>query len=151
MYLKSVVRVNTAPAALLQLHLGVEIFLVLLHDVGQVRTTAALCVVLLTVAVVMVVMVMMLWNSSYLWSFNDGERMLDAALSVLPLEGAAAFKALMFPSAVTHEILAFRSSRSAAHDPKMYIIHSMAARCNFSCGSILLLLFLTQYLPPSQS
>lgn len=53
MYLKSVVRVNTAPAALLQLHLRVKIFLVLLHYVGQVRAPAALCVVLFTVTVVL--------------------------------------------------------------------------------------------------
>lgn len=52
MYLKCVVRVDTAPAALLQLHLRVKIFLVLLHYVGQVRPPATLCVVLLTVAVV---------------------------------------------------------------------------------------------------
>lgn len=52
MYLKSVVRVDAAPSALLQLHLRVEIFLVLLHYVRQIRTPAALCVVLLTVAVV---------------------------------------------------------------------------------------------------
>lgn len=45
-------RVDTAPAALLQLHLRVKIFLVLLHYVGQVRTPATLCVILLTVAVV---------------------------------------------------------------------------------------------------
>ena len=57
-YLKSVVRVDTAPAAFLQLHLRIKIFLVLLHYVGQVRPPAALCVVLLTVAVV--VMMMML-------------------------------------------------------------------------------------------
>lgn len=54
MYLKSVVRVYAAPAALLQLHLRVKILLVLLHDVRQVRAPAALCVVLLTVAVVVV-------------------------------------------------------------------------------------------------
>lgn len=52
-YLKSVVRVDTAPAALLQLHLGVKVFLVLLHYVGQVGPPAALRVVLLTVAVVL--------------------------------------------------------------------------------------------------
>ena len=52
MYLKSVVRVDAAPSALLQLHLRVEIFLVLLHYVRQIRTPAALCVVLLAVAVV---------------------------------------------------------------------------------------------------
>lgn len=54
MYLKSVVRVYAAPAALLQLHLRVKILLVLLHDVRQVRAPAALCVVLLAVAVVVV-------------------------------------------------------------------------------------------------
>lgn len=51
-YLESVVRVNTAPASFLQLHLRIKIFLILLHNVRQVRTAAALCVVLLTVAVV---------------------------------------------------------------------------------------------------
>lgn len=55
MYLESVVRVDTAPAALLQLHLRVKIFLVLLHYVRQVRTPAALCMILLAVAVVVVV------------------------------------------------------------------------------------------------
>lgn len=60
MYLKSVVRVNTAPAALLQLHLRVELFFILLHDVRQVRTPAALRVVLFTVAVVMMMMWMMM-------------------------------------------------------------------------------------------
>lgn len=44
--------VDTAPAALLQLHLRVKILLILLHYVGQVRAPAAFCVVLLTVAVV---------------------------------------------------------------------------------------------------
>lgn len=52
-YLESVVRVNTAPASLLQLHLRIKIFLVFLHNVGQVRTPATLCVVLLTVGVVL--------------------------------------------------------------------------------------------------
>lgn len=69
-YLKGVVRVNTAPAALLQLHLRVEILLVLLHDVRQVRASTALRVVLVAVAVVVMVVVMvLLWNSSQLWSF----------------------------------------------------------------------------------
>ncbi len=45
-------RVDAAPTAFLQLHLRVQIFLVFLHDVGEVRAPAALCVVLLTVAVV---------------------------------------------------------------------------------------------------
>lgn len=52
MYLESVVRVDAASAAFLQLHLRVKILLVLLQDVRQVRSSAALCVVLLTVAVV---------------------------------------------------------------------------------------------------
>lgn len=69
-YLKGVVRVNTAPAALLELHLRVEILLVLLHDVRQVRASTALRVVLLAVAVVVMGVVMvLLWNSSQLWSF----------------------------------------------------------------------------------
>lgn len=55
MYLESVVRVDTAPAALLQLHLRVKIFLVLLHYVRQVRTPAALCMIFLAVTVVVVV------------------------------------------------------------------------------------------------
>lgn len=59
MYLKGVVRVNAAPAALLQLHLRVQIFLILLHYVGQVRAPAALCVVLLTVAVVVMRMMVL--------------------------------------------------------------------------------------------
>lgn len=52
MYLESVVRVDAASAAFLQLHLRVKILLVLLQDVRQVRSSAALCVVLLAVAVV---------------------------------------------------------------------------------------------------
>lgn len=79
-------RVDAAPAPLLQLHLGVEVLLVLLHDVGEVGAPAALCVVLLAVAVVMlllqVVMVVVrvrvvvggvlvvLWDSSHLWLFH---------------------------------------------------------------------------------
>lgn len=51
-YLESIVGVDAAPAALLQLHLWVKIFLVLLHDVREVGPPAALCVILLTVAVV---------------------------------------------------------------------------------------------------
>lgn len=68
MYLEGVVRVNTAPAALLQLHLRVELLLVLLHDVRQVGTSTALCGVVLTVAVVMMVVMMRLWSSPRLWS-----------------------------------------------------------------------------------
>ena len=52
LYLERVVRVDAAPPAFLQLHLRVEVLLVLLHDVGQVGAAAALRVVLLTVAVV---------------------------------------------------------------------------------------------------
>lgn len=47
-------RVDATPAALLQLHLGVEVLLVLLHDVGQVGAAAALGVVILAVAVVVI-------------------------------------------------------------------------------------------------
>lgn len=54
-YLKGAVRVDAAPATLLQLHLGVKILLVLLHYVRQVGAPATLGVVLLTVAVVMMV------------------------------------------------------------------------------------------------
>lgn len=96
-YLKGVVRVNTAPAALLQLHLRVEILLVLLHDVRQVRASTALRVVLLAVAVVVMGVVMvLLWNSSQLWSFfiNTGLKWAFSDLSATPLGGAAAFKAL---------------------------------------------------------
>lgn len=57
-YLESIVGVDAAPAALLQLHLWVKIFLVLLHDVREVGPPAALCVILLTVAVVVRVVVL---------------------------------------------------------------------------------------------
>ena len=54
-YLERAVGVDAAPAAFLQLHLRVQVLLVLLHDVGQVGPPAALRVVVLAVAVVVVV------------------------------------------------------------------------------------------------
>lgn len=52
-------RINAAPAAFLQLHLGVKIFLILFDYVGKVGAPAALCVVLLTVAVVVMRMMVL--------------------------------------------------------------------------------------------
>lgn len=53
-YLKCVVwsHTDSSPSSILQLHFRVQLFLIFFHNIRQIRTSAALCVVLFTMAIV---------------------------------------------------------------------------------------------------